>query len=484
MVRTVKVYLESLKLLDKTRSIAKVEEQVLTECFAVNSPYTIALLPPHAVQQISTSTAALIVSGLTCSDSEYSNLMAVPITAAFDVYLHNNVASMSKTKNNAADNIDVSTVLLELSKMTNKSTLLLGRYCTRTSKRTQINSFQHANDLLSTLSQRHNLAVCSNNTELVSRFEIVGDVLMLPANYLTGEKWNSILGLSSELNMDNSDTLCTDAAAAAVEEDQTETNPEAANYRRAVFASLAECFGLQRVARKAEIDSGPKRESRVRMLHPVVGLPRTTGPSSPGWVVVHENKIAYSFDITRVMFCSGNVTERMRMGQQSSRDQVVVDLYCGVGYYTVPLLLHGKARHIHACEWNPNSILSLRENLRLAGVSDRCTVYEGDNQISSVQLVDLADRVLLGLLPSSVKGWPLAARALKACGGIIHVHENVLESILHTWVEETRLKFETLLLEHGKPMKVSIVHLEKVKSYAPRVYHVVLDLVCTAFEVI
>jgi tRNA G37 N-methylase Trm5 len=91
----------------------------------------------------------------------------------------------------------------------------------------------------------------------------------------------------------------------------------------------------------------------------------------------------------------------------------------------------------------------------------------------------LADRVLLGLLPSSVTGWPLAARALKATGGVLHVHENVLESILDIWVEETRATFQAMLQQRGKALLVSITHLEKVKSYAPRVYHVVLDLHCT-----
>ena len=145
---------------------------------------------------------------------------------------------------------------------------------------------------------------------------------------------------------------------------------------------------------------------------------------------------------------------------------------------TVPLLLHGHAQHVHACEWNPNSVLAIRENLRRTGVSDRCTVYEGDNKISSVHLDSLADRVLLGLLPSSVTGWPLAARALKSSGGTIHVHENVLESILDSFVEETRIKFEDMLQQLGKNLRVSVVHVERVKSYAPRVYHVVVDLKC------
>ena len=59
---------------------------------------------------------------------------------------------------------------------------------------------------------------------------------------------------------------------------------------------------------------------------------------------VIENGITFGFDITRVMFCSGNCTERMRMGREAVRGQVVVDLYCGVGYYTLPFLVHGEVR--------------------------------------------------------------------------------------------------------------------------------------------
>ena len=46
------------------------------------------------------------------------------------------------------------------------------------------------------------------------------------------------------------------------------------------------------------------------------GQPEETGPGAEGWVEVLENSISYGFDITRVMFCSGNCTERIRMGKE------------------------------------------------------------------------------------------------------------------------------------------------------------------------
>lgn len=158
-----------------------------------------------------------------------------------------------------------------------------------------------------------------------------------------------------------------------------------------------------------------------------------------------------------------------------------MDLYCGVGYYTIPFLLHGKAAHVHACEWNPNSILAIKENLKKAGgdVVSRCTVYEGDNQQSALLLPCVADRVCLGLLPSSVAGWPLAVFVMKRSGGIMHVHENVRDIDVDEWILATCKYFESTFLAAGKGMEVTCRHLERVKSYAPHVLHIVVDLVCT-----
>jgi tRNA G37 N-methylase Trm5 len=84
---------------------------------------------------------------------------------------------------------------------------------------------------------------------------------------------------------------------------------------------------------------------------------------------------------------------------------------------------------------------------------DRYTLHRGDNRNSvlvksqlsgsadnSNRVIDagggdklhgIADRVNLGLIPSSKQGWPLAVACLKPCGGWIHVHDNVHEDEVH-----------------------------------------------------
>ena len=38
-----------------------------------------------------------------------------------------------------------------------------------------------------------------------------------------------------------------------------------------ILTGLAACFGVSKVAKKARVDSGPKRESRVLLLVPPLG---------------------------------------------------------------------------------------------------------------------------------------------------------------------------------------------------------------------
>lgn len=47
------------------------------------------------------------------------------------------------------------------------------------------------------------------------------------------------------------------------------------------------------------------------------------------------------------------------------------------------------------------------------------------------------------------------------------------------WAEATATRIQGLLAElHGRPWRTSVLHIEAVKSYAPHVHHLVLDLEC------
>ncbi len=67
---------------------------------------------------------------------------------------------------------------------------------------------------------------------------------------------------------------------------------------------------------------------------------------------------------------------------------------------------------------------ALRYNLVKNGVDNRCMVHLGDNRMTAPPLGRIADRVILGLLPSSQEAWPVACSVLSDKGGWLHVHGN------------------------------------------------------------
>lgn len=236
--------------------------------------------------------------------------------------------------------------------------------------------------------------------------------------------------------------------------------PEGTDTSNWPLEEVAKALGANRIAIQAEIDSGMKRQSRMKLIH-----------GQDGWVIHRENFVQYEFDATAVMFSSGNVTERGRMGLIESKEEVIVDAFCGIGYYTLQLLVRGGANHVHACEINPDSISALEKGLIRNNVADKCTIHHGDNRVTMKSLKGVADRVILGLIPSSMSAWGLAIRCLKPSGGIIHIHMNVHEDEIDDWVGKTTEWFATVSGKNATPL-----HLENVKQYCPHIRHVVLDL--------
>ena len=232
----------------------------------------------------------------------------------------------------------------------------------------------------------------------------------------------------------------------------------------ALWGAMAQALKVTSLGIQAPIANDTFRSSQVEML---------LGSSK---VEFTDHGMTYAFDAAKVMFSSGNVTERRRIGAMKMHGEVVVDAYAGVGYYTFPMLVHAGAAHVHACEINPASIAGLRDGAAANNLLDRLTIHEGDNHVTLLGLKGVANRCHLGLLPSSESAWEPCLLALKPSGGVLHVHMNVEEERIEAWTAATVQTFEALVAKHDLGLSVQAQHLERVKWFAPRVRHVVLDL--------
>ena len=191
-------------------------------------------------------------------------------------------------------------------------------------------------------------------------------------------------------------------------------------------------------------------------------------PTFVGYAECLQNGITCRWNPLKTMFCPGNISEKLRLARLSMRGERVLDLFAGIGYWTLPALVHCGVEHVTAVDWNPESIKYLKINLQLNRVSDRCTVIEGDCTKQAFKPV--FDRVILGLLPSSQCAWKIAFSALKNghTPTFLHIHENVKEG------EEEEVK--RLIIDTLPSENVAIQSVTRVKSYAPRIWHCVFDV--------
>ena len=298
--------------------------------------------------------------------------------------------------------------------------------------------------------------------------------------------------------------------------------------------NICDIYSIKRIAvkRLGGIQNDDFRSPSVALIHGFCDSEKSETYST--WAKRTENGIIQSWDITKSMFCVGNITEKLRVASFDCNNEVVVDLFAGIGYFVLPYLIHAKAKHVFACEWNPTAVVALRRNLILNKIDDsKYTILEGDNRI--VAPTNVADRVNLGLIPTADISYKTAVFALKdASGGILHIHGNVRRSkatknnsrtsncvndncedriqenkntfvidkyipnvdqiLFHSnpsicdtkyeeWIEwsyKTAEKISRLLIlkDHEKYWELTLIHIEHVKAFAPFVDHLVLDLKC------
>tara|TARA_B100000767_G_scaffold101716_1_gene97676 strand:+ start:5069 stop:6241 length:1173 start_codon:yes stop_codon:yes gene_type:complete len=296
--------------------------------------------------------------------------------------------------------------------------------------------FDNVSSWLEQMNHNHKKELLLEN--IPQKWELLGDLALLPSNSFTQDEWVELLSQCEQSEINN------------------------------LWYSICDSLKVNRLGRQQPISNDLMRTSQVELL---IG--------DQGWVELIDYGVHFGFDATKVMYSSGNVTERHRIGNIDMENEVVVDAFAGIGYYSLPMLVRSNVKHLHACEINSNSIEALLWGAKKNNVSQKLTIHEGDNQITLAKLKDKSDRCHLGILPSSEGVWQLALGCLKKKGGWLHIHMNVEEKKIPSWIEETISKLELMSQKMGRNWTIEAKHLEKVKWFSPRVRHVVLDVHCT-----
>lgn len=181
-----------------------------------------------------------------------------------------------------------------------------------------------------------------------------------------------------------------------------------------------------------------------------------------------EHGVSYRLDPAKVMFSAGNQRERRRVQETVEAGERVLDMFAGVGYWTLPAAVAGA--DVAAVEVNPSAAGYLREGVEVNDVADQVTVYEGDCRDVVPELeVTGFDRVYLGYFDAREPSYLEAAFTAVEAGTVLHLHDAAAEPVLQRAAEAA----ETLAREHGFAVDVDT---RRVKSYSEGVFHVVHDV--------
>lgn len=217
---------------------------------------------------------------------------------------------------------------------------------------------------------------------------------------------------------------------------------------------------IRTVLRQVSAVSG---EFRTRELEVIAGEPRTE-------TVHQEHGCRFKTDLAQVYFSPRLANERLRIARLVEPREVITNMFAGVGCYSIVIAKHSGVSKVYSIDKNSRAVEYMRDNIRVNKVAARVVPIQGDaRDVVDRHLKGRADRVLMPLPEFARDFFDIALLALKPEGGVIHFYD---------FGEEPDLFGPSLefALKAAGGRKVELTGKRIVRSYAPKVYHVVLDL--------
>ncbi|TFF63621.1 MAG: class I SAM-dependent methyltransferase family protein [Promethearchaeota archaeon] len=185
-----------------------------------------------------------------------------------------------------------------------------------------------------------------------------------------------------------------------------------------------------------------------------------------------EHGVIYKFDITKIMFSQGNLRERRHLASLVKDGEIIIDMFAGIGYFSLPIGKLSNPKKIYSIELNPLSHQYLVENIKLNNLEDIIEPIHGDCKEIVLEISNeiKADRVIMGVFPAPKEFIKEALSLVKDSGTTYH-YEGVVdkEEIMDLFEEFSEIAKNLGFKTYLKDKRV-------VKSYGPGLFHVVLDI--------
>jgi len=219
---------------------------------------------------------------------------------------------------------------------------------------------------------------------------------------------------------------------------------------------------VQTVLAKAGAVSGVYR---LRAFNVIAGKPKTD-------TIHKEYGCRYHVDLARAYFSPRLSNEHNRVASLVKEGETVVDLFAGVGPFSIPIAETHKNVKVYAVDMNLHAVDLLKKNIRLNRVYGKVYPLLGDaKQIVSQSLSGVADRVIMNLPERAMEFVDAACKAIKPTGGTIHFYSFASAS---NTLEDIKLRFVEAVEKSGRKVE-KLLSSRFVLATAPHEWQIVLD---------
>ena len=242
-----------------------------------------------------------------------------------------------------------------------------------------------------------------------------------------------------------------------------EIPPELEDYRAIVGkAILATHKRLSTVLAKSSAVGG---EYRVREFETIAGVNKTK-------TVHREHGCVFHVDLAKAYFSPRLSFEHNRVASLVEEDETVLDMFAGVGPFSLLIAKKHKKVHVYAVDKNPEAIQLLKKNIIVNRVGAKITPILGEaKQIVAERLKGSSDRVIMNLPEKAIEYVDAACEAIKPEGGIIHYYEftSAPEPL-----ETAEIRLREAMKQTNRELK-EILYSRIVRGTAPCTWQVVVD---------
>jgi tRNA (guanine37-N1)-methyltransferase len=204
---------------------------------------------------------------------------------------------------------------------------------------------------------------------------------------------------------------------------------------------------------------------RLRELTVIAGEPRTA-------TVHKEHGCTYYVDAAKAYFSPRLSHEHNRVASLVQKGEIVVDLFAGVGPFSVLIAKKNATAKVYAADINPDAVKLLKMNIRLNRVENRVYPILGNaRQIVEHKLRGVADRVIMNLPEKASESVDAACKTTKPAGGIVHFYGFIR---LPDSIENMQSRFSEAVEKAGRKVD-KFLFAKTIRETAPYEWQVALD---------